>query len=196
LGLEQIWSPWRKAYVTSGAKEPGCVLCRALEHAADPSSLVAHVADHTFVVMNLYPYNAGHVMIAPAPARGQPGRGHSRGAVGDDALARRLETVMAGLYTPDGINMGLNLGKAAGAGVADHIHMHMVPRWVGDTNFMTTVGGTRVIPEDPVEACAKLKAAALESEDARRRRRHVPPSPAFSPCPRHGHRKAAQSSPA
>jgi len=67
--------------------------------------------------------------------------------------------VMAELYTPEGINLGLNLGKAAGAGVLDHIHVHMVPRWVGDTNFMTTIGGARVIPEDPVEACAKLKAA-------------------------------------
>ena len=75
------------------------------------------------------------------------------------ALARRLETVMAELYSAEAINVGLNLGKVAGAGVADHIHMHMVPRWAGDTNFMTTFGGTRVIPEDPVEACAKLKAA-------------------------------------
>ena len=159
MGLEQIWSPWRKAYVTSGAKEPGCVLCRALEHAADPSSLVAHVAAHTFVVMNLYPYNAGHVMIAPRRHVGSLAEATPEELAETMALARRLETVMAELYTPDGINVGLNLGKAAGAGVADHIHVHMVPRWVGDTNFMTTVGGTRVIPEDPVEACAKLKAA-------------------------------------
>jgi ATP adenylyltransferase len=116
------------------------------------------VAAHTFVVMNLYPYNAGHVMIAPRRHVGSLAEATPEELSETMALARRLETVMAGLYTPDGINMGLNLGKAAGAGVADHIHMHMVPRWVGDTNFMTTVGGTRVIPEDPVEACAKLKA--------------------------------------
>jgi ATP adenylyltransferase len=159
LGLERIWSPWRKAYVTSGAKEPGCVLCRALESAADSSSLVAHVGAHTFVVMNLYPYNAGHVMIAPRRHVGSLAEATPEELSETMALARRLEAALAALYTPDGINMGLNLGKAAGAGVADHIHMHMVPRWVGDTNFMTTVGGTRVIPEDPVEACAKLKAA-------------------------------------
>ena len=135
------------------------MLCRALEHAADPSSLVAHVAAHTFVVMNLYPYNAGHVMIAPRRHVGSLAEATPEELAETMALARRLETVMAELYTPEGINLGLNLGKAAGAGVADHIHMHMVPRWVGDTNFMTTVGGTRVIPEDPVEACAKLKAA-------------------------------------
>ena len=135
------------------------MLCRALEHAADPSSLVAHVGPHTFVVMNLYPYNAGHVMIAPRRHVGSLAEATPEELAETMALARRLETVLAELYAPEGINLGLNLGKAAGAGVADHIHMHMVPRWVGDTNLMTTVGGTRVIPEDPVEACAKLKAA-------------------------------------
>jgi len=159
LGFERIGSPWRKAYVPSWGKDPGCVLCRAREQAADSSSVVAHVAAHVFVVMNLYPYNAGHVMIAPRRHVGSLAEATPEELAETMALARRLESVMAEVYTPDGINMGLNLGKAAGAGVADHIHMHMVPRWVGDTNFMTTVGGTRVIPEDPVEACAKLKAA-------------------------------------
>jgi len=158
LGFERIWSPWRKAYVTADAKEPGCVLCRALEHAADPDSLVVQVAALNFVVMNLYPYNAGHVMIAPRRHLGTLAEATSEELSEMMALARRLESVMARVYTPDGINLGLNLGKAAGAGVADHIHLHMLPRWAGDTNFMTTVGGTRVIPEDPVEACARLKA--------------------------------------
>jgi ATP adenylyltransferase len=158
LGFERIWSPWRKAYVTAGAREAGCVLCRALEHAADPDSLVVQVAALNFVVMNLYPYNAGHVMIAPRRHLGSLAEATSEELSEMMALARRLESVMARVYTPDGINLGLNLGKAAGAGVADHIHLHMLPRWMGDTNFMTTVGGTRVIPEDPVEACARLKA--------------------------------------
>ena len=158
MGFERIWSPWRKAYVTAGAGEPGCVLCRALEHAADPDSLVVQVAALNFVVMNLYPYNAGHVMIAPRRHLGSLAEATSEELSEMMALARRLESVMARVYTPDGINLGLNLGKAAGAGVADHIHLHMLPRWVGDTNFMPTIGGTRVIPEDPVEACARLKA--------------------------------------
>jgi ATP adenylyltransferase len=156
--MDRIWSPWRRAYVTEGAREPGCVLCRALERAADPQSLVVHVADHSFVVMNLYPYNAGHVMIAPRRHLGSLAETQAEELSEMGALARRMESVMAEVYTPDGINLGMNLGKAAGAGVADHIHLHMVPRWVGDTNFMTTVGGTRVIPEDPVEACARFKA--------------------------------------
>jgi ATP adenylyltransferase len=134
------------------------VLCRALEQAADPQSLVVHVGSHDFVVMNLYPYNAGHVMIAPRRHVGSLAEASADELAEMATLARRLETVMAELYAPDGINLGMNLGKAAGAGVADHIHLHVVPRWIGDTNFMTSVGGTRVIPEDPVEAGARLRA--------------------------------------
>ncbi len=134
------------------------MLCRALEQAADPQSLVVHVGSHDFVVMNLYPYNAGHVMIAPRRHVGSLAEASADELAEMATLARRLETVMAELYAPDGINLGMNLGKAAGAGVADHIHLHVVPRWIGDTNFMTSVGGTRVIPEDPVEAGARLRA--------------------------------------
>ena len=159
MGFDRIWSPWRKAYVTSGARDPGCVFCRALESADDPKSLVVHVAGRSFVVMNLYPYNAGHVMIAPRRHVGSLTEATAEELSEMMELARKLERVLSEAYKPDGINLGMNLGKAAGAGVADHIHLHMVPRWVGDTNFMTTVGGTRVIPEDPAEACAKLKAA-------------------------------------
>ena len=140
--------------------------------------------------MNLYPYNAGHVMIAPRRHVGSLAEATPEELSETMALARRLESVMAEVYTPDGINMGLNLGKAAGAGVADHIHMHMVPRWVGDTNFMTTVGGTRVIPEDPVEACAKLKAQLSRNEAARRgRRATVRRRRPARPCPRPGRRR-------
>jgi ATP adenylyltransferase len=153
-----MWSPWRGAYVTSGAKEPGCVLCHALESAGDSKSLVVHVAEHNFVVMNLYPYNAGHIMIAPRRHLGSLAEAQPEELAEMAMLARRMESVLAAVYTPEGINVGMNLGKAAGAGVADHIHLHMVPRWVGDTNFMTTLAGTRVIPEDPVEGCARLKA--------------------------------------
>jgi ATP adenylyltransferase len=158
LAFETVWSPWRGAYVTAGAREPGCVLCRALEHAADPGGLVVQVAEHNFVVMNLYPYNAGHIMIAPRRHLGSLAEAQPEELAEMAGLARRMESAIAAVYTPDGINVGMNLGKAAGAGVADHIHLHMVPRWTGDTNFMTTLGGTRVIPEDPLAGCARLKA--------------------------------------
>src|SRR5262249_55642839 len=151
LALDRIWSPWRRAYVTSGARDADCVLCRALERADDPQSLVVHVGTHDFVVMNLYPYNAGHVMIAPRRHVGSLAEATADELSEMGTLAQRLETMMAEVYTPDGLNLGMNLGKAAGAGITDHIHLHMVPRWAGDTNFMTTVGGTRVIPEDPLE---------------------------------------------
>jgi ATP adenylyltransferase len=156
--MDTIWSPWRRAYVTSAARDPGCVLCRSLDGAAEADSLVVHVAAHNFVVMNLYPYNAGHVMIAPRRHVGSLAEASAEERSEMMDLARWLERVLAEAYTPDGINLGMNLGKAAGAGVADHIHMHVVPRWAGDTNFMTTVGGTRVIPEDPAEACVRLRA--------------------------------------
>ena len=155
--METLWAPWRGEYVTSGAKEPGCVLCRALAGADEAESLVVHVAEHNFVVMNLYPYNGGHVMVAPRRHVGD-----LQSALPDElsemmGLARRLEDVMKDVYHPDGLNLGMNLGRSAGAGVADHIHLHVVPRWSGDTNFMTVTGEVRVIPEDPRKACARLK---------------------------------------
>jgi ATP adenylyltransferase len=156
--VERLRSPWRQAYVTSADREPGCVMCRALAGADQHDSLVVHLASLNFVMMNLYPYNSGHVMIAP---RRHVGRLHD--ATPEELaemmlLARRLEDVLSTAYRPDGMNVGMNLGKPAGAGVADHIHLHLVPRWTGDTNFMTVVGETRVIPEEPLAAAARLRA--------------------------------------
>jgi ATP adenylyltransferase len=133
------------------------VFCLALESVGAPGSLVVHAGERAFVVMNLFPYNAGHLMIAPRRHVGT-----LAGATPDElsemmALAQRAEAVLGEAYRPDGLNLGLNLGKAAGAGVADHIHLHVVPRWVGDTNFITVTGDVRVIPEDPAQAAARLR---------------------------------------
>ena len=136
----------------------GCVLCRAVEQADAADSLVVHLAPASFVVMNLYPYNSGHVMVAPRRHVGRLADATPEELGEVMALTRRLETIMAEVYRPDGLNVGMNLGRAAGAGVPDHIHLHVVPRWNGDTNYMTVAGGTRVIPEDPVEAARKLRA--------------------------------------
>ncbi len=108
--------------------------------------------------MNLFPYNAGHVMVAPGATWARSADATAEELAEMMALARRLEGILGEVYMPDGLNLGMNLGRAAGAGVADHIHLHVVPRWNGDTNFMTVVGETRVIPEDPVAACARLRA--------------------------------------
>jgi len=154
--MQLIFSPWRYEYVTSGTPESGCVLCRSLETKAE-DSLVVHVSALSFVVMNLYPYNAGHLMVAPRRHVGRLNDATSEELADMMELARRLEEILLAAYHPDGINLGMNLGKAAGAGVVDHIHLHVVPRWAGDTNFMTVVGDTRVIPEDPVKASARLR---------------------------------------
>jgi len=154
--MERLFAPWREAYVTGGAKEQGCVFCRAQE--ADGDSLVVHAASLNFVVMNLYPYSSGHVMIAPKRHVASLTDATTEELAEMMALARRLETVFREVYKPDGINVGMNLGRVAGAGVADHIHLHVVPRWAGDANFMTVVGGTRVIPEDPQKARDRLRA--------------------------------------
>jgi ATP adenylyltransferase len=159
--MERIWAPWREEYVTAGGKggrkRKACVLCRTLKDADRPGSLVVHVGPLAFVMMNRFPYNAGHVMVAPRRHVGSLAAA-SEGELSEMmALARRLESVMAKAYKPDGINVGMNLGKSAGAGIADHIHLHVLPRWTGDTNFMTVVGETRVIPEDPAKAGARLR---------------------------------------
>lgn len=155
--MERLWAPWRSAYVTEGMKEPGCVFCRALDGAFEENSLVIHVAGLSFIVMNLFPYNSGHLMVATRRHVGSLAAATPEELGEMMALARRLEEVMAEVYHPEGMNLGMNLGRPAGAGVADHIHLHVVPRWTGDTNFMTVAGGTRVIPEDPRIACARLR---------------------------------------
>jgi ATP adenylyltransferase len=155
--MDVMRSPWRSAYVTQGVAQPGCVLCRALEGASGEGSLVVHQGQANFIVTNLYPYNAGHVMVAPRRHVGSLTEATADELSEMMSLARRLEGVLGEVYRPDGVNIGMNLGRSAGAGVLGHIHLHVVPRWSGDTNFMTAVGDTRVIPEDPVEASRRLR---------------------------------------
>ncbi len=155
--MERLFTPWRMAYVTTAERTPGCVLCRALEGAEGAGRLVVHAGELNFVVMNLFPYTGGHVMVAPRRHVGSLAEATLEELSEMMSLARRLEEVFREEYHPDGINVGMNLGRSAGAGVADHIHMHLVPRWTGDTNFMTVVAGTRVIPEEPEQACLRLR---------------------------------------
>jgi ATP adenylyltransferase len=155
--LERLFTPWRYGYVSAGDKAAGCVLCRAVAEAERPDSLVLRLTEWNVVVMNLYPYNAGHLMVAPRRHVGTLGEATSEELSDMMSLARRGEEAFRTVYRPDGINVGMNLGRAAGAGVADHIHLHMVPRWNGDTNFMTVVGEVRVLPEEPGQAREKLR---------------------------------------
>ena len=154
--MEHLWSPWRLAYITGAAQTSGCVFCNAL---ADPEaeSLIVHRGRTCFVILNLFPYNNGHLMVVPNRHIA------TLASATDDelrelmALTRDAEIALTETYAPHGINMGINLGKPAGAGILDHVHMHVVPRWNGDTNFMTVIGRTRVLPEELPAVAAKLR---------------------------------------
>ena len=156
--MDHLWSPWRYRYVSKkGLKE--CVFCvnRALND--DKSTYILHRAEKNFVLLNLYPYTSGHLMIAPYAH--VPSLSECEPSALEEMmlLAQRAEAALRKAYDPSGFNVGLNIGESAGAGIAGHIHMHVLPRWPGDANFMTTIGETRVLPEDLDTTYAKLVAA-------------------------------------
>jgi ATP adenylyltransferase len=155
--MERLWTPWRLGYVTAASDlVPGCVFCDALASGAD-ASLIVFRGTACFVILNLYPYNNGHLMVVPQRHVGRLADLSSAEATEMMGLTRAVEMALQELYQPHGFNMGLNLGKSAGAGVLDHLHMHVVPRWHGDTNFMTVVGDTRVLPEELVHTAERLR---------------------------------------
>lgn len=171
--MDRLWTPWRLDYVKSQRSELECVFCRASglsapaasteavgaqpvdEHAIDP--LVVHLGRTAYVILNRYPYNNGHVMVVP--------RRHVATLSGLTTeelheiadLTQRSEIVLREAYQPGGINVGLNLGKPSGGGIQHHLHVHLVPRWVGDANFMTVIGETRVLPEELGVTAQRLK---------------------------------------
>ena len=151
--MERLWSPWRHAYIAASGSDMSppaiCIFCAAQKNPADDeNNFVLHRGAHNLVILNLYPYITGHLMIAPFAHVGELDSAPKE--VTDEMmdLAKHCETALRDVYHPDGFNLGMNLGRAGGAGIADHIHLHIMPRWAGDTNFMTTVGETRVLPED------------------------------------------------
>jgi len=159
--MDHLFTPWRYTYLQQvvGTPPPDCIFCDALAGARDHDSLIVHRGNHCFIILNRYPYTSGHVMIVPnahvadlascpAPALDEMMQ-----------LAQRVEKAFATTYKPDGVNLGMNVGRAAGAGVAGHIHLHALPRWFGDSNFMSVVGETRVLPEDLTQTYQRLKAA-------------------------------------
>lgn len=161
MGLERLWADWRSAYVGSvdaEREEVGCVLCNLVAAADDTEALVLERGPETITVMNLYPYGSGHLMVAP--------RRHAAAFddLSDDenvAVARAQVRALRAIrtaYAPDGVNVGANLGRAAGAGVPGHLHVHLLPRWTGDTNFMTSIAEARVLPESLRTGYEKLKA--------------------------------------
>ncbi len=157
--MKQIWSPWRMDYISSGNGDTDCVFCEAFKMEEPSQSLIAYRSENAFVILNRYPYTSGHIMIVPKV---------HLASIEDLDMQTRTEIIELGvhatsvlrkLYQPDGFNWGINIGKAAGAGVADHAHLHIVPRWSGDTNFMTTVGNSRVLPEALEETLIRIMEA-------------------------------------
>src|ERR1035441_8214611 len=142
--MDYLWTPWRYRYVTSTAEPGECVFCAAGKAASDRESLVVHRASRNFVILNRFPYTSGHIMVVPYEHVSSLEELSDEALVEMIRLAREAEKHLRALYRPDGLNFGINLGKSAGAGIAGHVHLHALPRWTGDTNFMTVVGETRV----------------------------------------------------
>ncbi len=144
--MKRLWAPWRMDYILANRK-PGCFLCDMLQEERDRDNLILQRVEHAFVVMNKYPYNNGHLMIAPYRHVSL-----MEDLTDDEALALMQTTqhtlrILKSVIRPDGFNVGINLGKAAGAGLEEHLHIHVVPRWNGDTNFMPVLSDTKVMPE-------------------------------------------------
>ena len=145
--MDYLWTPWRYAYVSTAEKATGCVFCDVVKANDDAKTLIVHRGKYCFVILNAYPYTPGHVMVVPYAHLDELQKLPVEAAHEMMELSQRMETVMRELYRPDGINLGMNIGKAAGAGIAGHIHMHVLPRWVADANFLSVVGETRILPE-------------------------------------------------
>jgi ATP adenylyltransferase len=158
--MDYVWSPWRYAYITEASKSPGsdCIFCDALKQ-RDEVSLVVHRGKKVFTILNRYPYTPGHVMIVPYAHVAELSACDAATLTEMMQAATRVEKAFGADYKPDGVNLGMNLGKAAGAGVAGHLHLHALPRWFGDTSFMTVTGETRVHPEDLKMTYEKMKKA-------------------------------------
>ena len=146
--MDYLWSPWRFHYVASVGQKTGCVFCRLISESNDAQNLVLLRKNHNVLMLNKFPYTAGHLMIVARRHLARLAESSAAELNEMIQLARQCEGVLEKTYNPDGFNVGLNLGSSAGAGVAGHLHLHIVPRWEGDANFVSVVGETRVIPED------------------------------------------------
>jgi len=160
--VDYLWTPWRYRYVAEAGKNDPCIFCSALAANDDEERKIVHRGRLNFVILNLYPYTTGHSMVVPYK--------HVPDLAGCDAetlaelmlLCQRLQLLLARLYRPEGFNLGMNMGRCAGAGVTGHVHMHVLPRWTGDTSFMTAVSETRLHPEALEETYRKLREEFLK----------------------------------
>ena len=154
--MERLYASWRHAYVTRSSDTDDCVFCVA-QQSPEAGALIVHQGPTVFVILNLFPYNSGHLMVVPRRHVARLADLRHEELVEMAALTQVAERALTEVYRPQGINVGMNLGKPAGAGVADHLHTHLVPRWTGDTNFMTVVGEVRVLPEEILQSAERLR---------------------------------------
>ena len=154
--MEQLWAPWRVAYIES-PKPTGCILCEKPKETADEANYILLRGKLNFVIMNAFPYNPGHLMVAPYRHIPTPEELTAAELQEHYEMVTRVVKILREAYIPNGFNTGMNIGKVAGAGIDGHIHSHIVPRWQGDTNFMPVIGDARVIPQALVETYNKLK---------------------------------------
>jgi ATP adenylyltransferase len=152
---EVLFAPWRYEYLVA-EKSKGCIFCEAATSTNEEESLIVHRGRRVFVLLNRYPYTNGHLMVAPYDHLSRPSQSDGETLTELITTVARGEKILSETYRTDGLNIGANLGSAAGAGVADHYHVHLVPRWSGDTNFMTVAGGVRVVPEELVVTRRRL----------------------------------------
>jgi ATP adenylyltransferase len=157
--MDYLWTPWRYRYISQAGDGDECIFCAAAADTDDRARLVVYRGETCFVLLNRYPYTNGHVMVVPYEHLATVESLPETAAVELIRLAQRTETILRAAYRPEGLNMGINIGKCAGAGIASHVHMHILPRWTGDANFMTTTGETRVLPEDLDTTWEKLSDA-------------------------------------
>lgn len=157
--MDILWSPWRYDYIKSSDENKNdCVFCSILKNSAsDEEKYILHRAEFNFVILNKFPYVSGHLMVVPYEHTADLDRLSAETTNEMMDLAKRCQKALREVYHPNGFNLGMNLGKAAGAGVAEHLHLHILPRWIGDVNFMTSVGETRTIPESLETTYKKLK---------------------------------------
>jgi ATP adenylyltransferase len=158
--MDFLWSPWRYDYLASaGRKPPSCVFCVGQDTSRDAERLIVFRGIHNFIILNLFPYTSGHAMVSPYEHLDSLASARPDQLSEMMQLAQRLTGAMEKLYHPEGFNIGMNLGHAAGAGIREHFHLHVVPRWIGDSNFMTVTGETRVLPEELHTTWERLKSA-------------------------------------
>jgi ATP adenylyltransferase len=158
--MDYLWTPWRYQYMKEAAgKQTGCIFCEALARNNDEETRIVLRGGKNFVILNRFPYTSGHVMIVPYAHVAELQNCAADALAEMMQIAQRVAAALSAEYKPDGANLGMNLGRAAGAGVAGHLHLHILPRWFGDSNFMTVTGETRVHPEDLDVTYQRLKKA-------------------------------------